>query len=879
MGLFISFSAMTYVKVTTKNVAAKDIELDFVQIKDSIKEELNLVEGAIDTTALILSYSMDRPLEEIRSRVVLGTPSINKFERVFWLNEADIYKPQNAVTLYSNITNEDPYMRESRDFTLTNLRKVLYKIPDVKNRSVLINDTVLRPDFQAYEGSADTSQVNAAFQPLIFVQNVYSGDKKLGRVIAITNIPRFLDKEWVNSHTGLVGLNLSFHSDIHAQKAYTFKRLGVSDYLQLSRSFEFVGADHRWRAQLVVGQIGHIALLAQRLPLGILFIGLFLTVVSVFYIYSNQGHSRKAETAFDALEQKNYELGIEVSERERLNQVLQKAEKEYRTLINTVNEVIFEIDIDGNVVFLNETWERLTGFSVANTLERNFFDLILPEDQEREIIAFKGLMRGAGAMEHDGHSSSYRSTTKLRTADGLYRTVELSLSILYPEFETDAILFVGTLADIEARKRAETALSEAEEKYRDIVQNAVAGFFQITPLGNILSANPAFVKILGFEAADTMLNTVDNVNEYLFKNEADKAQFFRALGHHGVVESYETQITNHKGDQLWVQLNARAIKDGTGEIKYFEGSMEDITRRKTTEVKLKEAMVLSDMANKAKSDFLSNMSHELRTPLNSIIGFAEIIKDEVLGPIENRQYWEYSRDIHESGSRLLRIINEILDIARIDAGERQLNEAKVDVNEIIETIMQLTLTKPDAQNLTVVNLCENKLPMVVGEELAIKQVLMNLMSNATKFTHDGGRVTISHELDNDGRLHISITDTGIGLDDVELEKALSPFGQADDSLKRTGTGTGLGLTLVQTLMDLHGGEFELVSQKNIGTTATISLPAKRVVIAAEEGRAAKTEEVVAQKKDLTDPGEIRFAQNDGLNEPATSASDKPKTIN
>jgi signal transduction histidine kinase len=253
------------------------------------------------------------------------------------------------------------------------------------------------------------------------------------------------------------------------------------------------------------------------------------------------------------------------------------------------------------------------------------------------------------------------------------------------------------------------------------------------------------------------------------------------------------------------------------------------------EMKLREAKIQSDLSSRAKSEFLANMSHELRTPLNAIIGFSEIIRDEVLGPIGNVQYKEYVRDIYDSGKKLLSIINEILDVSRIETGDRQLNEGVVDITRITRSCLDFIRPKLMAEKLVVVNLMEGAVPKVIGEELAIKQIILNLLSNAVKFTGEGGRITLSHEIDHEGQLRIAITDTGIGLDETEIEKALSPFGQVDSSLSRGGSGAGLGLTLVDSLIKLHGGRLELFSQKGVGTTATIVFPARRVAQELKEG--------------------------------------------
>ncbi len=332
---------------------------------------------------------------------------------------------------------------------------------------------------------------------------------------------------------------------------------------------------------------------------------------------------------------------------------------------------------------------------------------------------------------------------------------------------------------------------------------------------------------MGYEAPEHLLRVVKNANDTVYGNTRERQVFIRELEARGAIYNYETQVTTLGGERIWVNENVRAVRDESGNTLYYEGSMEDITQRKRAEIELREAKVRSDLANRAKSEFLANMSHELRTPLNAIIGFSEILYSESFGPIGQEAYKDYSRDIHASGKRLLKVINEILDISRIDAGERRLNENLVSIKPIVESCMKLLERKADSSKLTITNLLPD-LPTVIGEDLVIKQVILNLLSNAIKFTPHGGRVTISGEVGREGELRISVTDTGVGLDEQDIEKALSPFGQVNGELSRSNAGTGLGLTLVKALMDLHEGTVELFSKKGIGTTATVVFPPERV---------------------------------------------------
>ena len=550
----------------------------------------------------------------------------------------------------------------------------------------------------------------------------------------------------------------------------------------------------------------------------ILIMGGVVTAVGIAFVLYNLKQRRALAKINAELEQKNYDLEDQINERENLNFVLRQSENEHRLIIDAVSDIIFEVTDEGEIVFLNAAWTTITGFDTNQFLGKEFFSVLHPQDQELHRREFDLMLRG--------QRQNIRALTRIIAENTQYRTVEMTLSLIRQESEKD-LRVVGTFTDIEERRRAEKALSEAEKKYRTIVENAAGGIFQLTPEGLYLSANPALARILGYESPEDILRFVHNANDDVYGDAAARIEFNRLLEDKGEVLGHETEVIRGDGQRIWVNESIRTVKDDSGHVLYYEGSMEDITERKSAAIDLASAKLHSDLANRAKSEFLANMSHELRTPLNSIIGFSEIIKDEVFGPLEQRQYWEYAKDIHESGSRLLTIINEILDISKIEAGERQLNEGTVDLDKVVSSCVALMSEKITNGKLTVKQECAEA-PTLVAEELSIKQIIMNLLSNAIKFTPENGSVTIAVKVSHDGQMILSFTDTGIGLEEDEIQKALSPFGQVDTKHSRSGSGTGLGLTLVKSLTEIHGGELEMLSEKGIGTTVNVIFPAQRV---------------------------------------------------
>jgi signal transduction histidine kinase len=237
----------------------------------------------------------------------------------------------------------------------------------------------------------------------------------------------------------------------------------------------------------------------------------------------------------------------------------------------------------------------------------------------------------------------------------------------------------------------------------------------------------------------------------------------------------------------------------------------------------------AEAANRAKSSFLATMSHELRTPLNAVIGFSEMMQNEVFGRLGDPRYHAYAGDICDSGSHLLAIINDVLDLSKAESGKLELNEQLFDLRDVIADITRLTENRLGAAGLTGTIDLPAGLPLVRGDELKTRQMLLNLLSNAIKFTQPAGSVAVSVRDDCEHGVAITVADTGIGIAEQDLDRVLQPFEQADSSLARTHEGTGLGLPLVKAMIELHGGTLTLKSALNKGTEMTIVFPAERIV--------------------------------------------------
>src|SRR6187399_908364 len=284
-------------------------------------------------------------------------------------------------------------------------------------------------------------------------------------------------------------------------------------------------------------------------------------------------------------------------------------------------------------------------------------------------------------------------------------------------------------------------------------------------------------------------------------------------------QGYFAALTYQLYSSTLSTLQARAEKDALiGELEQAK-AISDEARRRT------------EAANIAKSRFLAQMSHELRTPLNAILGFSEVMKSEVFGPHAVPTYKEYAADIHNSGVHLLNLINEILDLSRIEAGRYKLNEEPVDLAHVVGDCNHLLQLRARNRGIRIQQMFEHDLPRLWADERACRQICLNLLSNAIKFTPQGGEVWLKVGWTAAGGQYMSVKDNGPGIPEDEIPIVLASFGQGTNAIKSAEQGTGLGLPIAKNLVDLHGGTFTLKSKLRFGTEVIVTFPAERVMSA------------------------------------------------
>jgi len=415
-------------------------------------------------------------------------------------------------------------------------------------------------------------------------------------------------------------------------------------------------------------------------------------------------------------------------------------------------------------------------------------------------------------------------------------------------------------SEIRVREIAETAWRESEERLRDIAESATDWFWEMDQDLRFTYVSDRFFEITGFDRRDVLGKTR---REFAGddRSEDERARLDRNLADleaHRPFRNFEYTVKTRAGGELSARLSGRPVFDANGAFAGYRGAGTDITATRAAEralVKAKEdlehrvdertkelqqevavrrrAQELADQASRAKTDFLANVSHEFRTPLNGIIGFSEILAGEVFGPLGAPRYREYAEDIIRSGHHLLALINDVLDVSRIEAGAMALHEEPVDLAHAARECVGLVRQRAETKGIAVTTEVQAQLPLLLADLTRVKQIVLNLVTNAVKFTERGGEVRIEVAWTEAGGHVLRVVDTGIGIDPEDIPKVLLPFGQAHRAFTRAHEGFGLGLSLVHSLTEEHGGLLEIDSTPGEGTAVTVRFPPERTVTGTE----------------------------------------------
>ncbi|MEO8301150.1 MAG: PAS domain-containing sensor histidine kinase [Rhizomicrobium sp.] len=367
-------------------------------------------------------------------------------------------------------------------------------------------------------------------------------------------------------------------------------------------------------------------------------------------------------------------------------------------------------------------------------------------------------------------------------------------------------------------------VTAGEASYRAFFDHAIEGIFRTTPGGHYLAVNQALADIYGYLSPEALIVGLTDISNQLYADPRRRDEFRELMQANDVVMNFVSEIYHRSGKHIWISENARAVRDWSGELLCYEGTVEDVTEKFEQERALRSALRQAEIANKMKAAFLAAMSHELKTPLNAVLGFSEIIRDEVLGPVGHDGYRDYAGDIHKSGTRLLTVINDVLDVTRLEGGLLTIESRPENVLDVAESAVKLARNITNDPRDIAIDIGPD-VPSLLVDPRRLAQALGNLLANALKFTPEMGTVRLCARLQPSGGVQLIVEDTGIGMAPETIVAALEPFRQLDGSLSRRFEGAGLGLSIAKALAELHGGVLKIQSAVGEGTNVTIALPA------------------------------------------------------
>jgi two-component system, sensor histidine kinase and response regulator len=372
-------------------------------------------------------------------------------------------------------------------------------------------------------------------------------------------------------------------------------------------------------------------------------------------------------------------------------------------------------------------------------------------------------------------------------------------------------------------RRLTKSLIDSAEKYRKIFENAIEGLFQFSPSGVIISANPAMAKMLGYSSPEALITRLDNTAENYYFHPEDYADFIALIQKANRVAGFERKFKRKDGSSFWGLMSGTSVCDPQGKLLYYEGFLVDITEQKQ-KTKADRARIIAEAASRSKSEFLANMSHEIRTPMNAIIGLAHLALKTQLTPKQH----DYLRKIEVSGLSLLGILNDILDFSKIEANKLEMESINFELQSVLDNVVNLISIKAEEKGLELLFNVGRLVPhALVGDPLRLGQILINLAGNSVKFTQTGQvMITVALEKSDCGPdktvLKFSVSDSGIGLTDEQIDGLFHAFKQADGSTTRKYGGTGLGLTISRRLVGLMGGDISVASVPGGGSTFTFT---------------------------------------------------------
>tara|TARA_R110000787_G_scaffold16622_25_gene50845 strand:- start:92694 stop:94610 length:1917 start_codon:yes stop_codon:yes gene_type:complete len=508
----------------------------------------------------------------------------------------------------------------------------------------------------------------------------------------------------------------------------------------------------------------------------------------------------------------------DITERVDLEKELSRAKADHELASQISHTGFWRVQLDPQVVFWSPEVYRIYGLSADQpvTMEQAI-SAYHPDDRPVVEEMVSEAIREAKPFEFELRITRPDSDVRYCNARGFCET----------DASGQVIAIFGTFQDVTSRVLAEKAQQESDWRYQQLYETSPVMLWTCGKDYIIEAVNDRFAQKLGYEKSELLKTDALRLATEPTKKLVQEVLRPKLLKD-GLYENELAGFVHRNGSVVEVEMTAY-LETGpdTDDFRVLASAV-DVSSRFEAERRLRRALEEAELANRTKSQFLANISHELRTPLNSIIGFSQFMSQELLGPLGNPQYLEYSQDILYSGEHLLNLINDILDITKIEAGETQVDEERVIIADVIESCLRMVRQRARAKGLMLrIDGGTEKAPVIRADERLFKQILLNLLTNAIKFTSEG-EITVRTGVVEDCPF-IEVSDTGIGIAEADQDSVLLPFVQIADAMTRNHEGSGLGLPLSKSLAELHGGHLVLTSKVGEGTTVRVNLPANRLL--------------------------------------------------
>ncbi len=496
----------------------------------------------------------------------------------------------------------------------------------------------------------------------------------------------------------------------------------------------------------------------------------------------------------------------------------------FETLANKSLTGIYLIQ-NGKFIYVNPKFEEITGYDSTELIGGDTLSYVFADDRDFVRTSAIHMLKNGNL----GEMYSYEFRIQRKTGETRW-VLETVSPILFQGRKTT----LGNIVDITERKKAEESLTASEARFRALIENAPVGISMSTPDGRILDVNRTLVDMYGYDSEEDMRS--HSVRD-LFRNPDDRNRLLRFIGEGHRGKAIEIEAKRKDGSVFWVSLSAIS-QNSIGGQQYIVITT-DITEKREMQIALHKAKAAAEAATEAKSEFLAHMSHEIRTPMNAIIGLSHLAAKGSLPPKQQ----DYLVKIQSSANTLMRIINDILDISKIEAGKLEIETIPFKLSQMLNNIANIFFQRAEEKGLKIRFETDGNVPQDLrGDPLRIGQILTNLIGNSLKFTQTG-EIVVSTSLDSkdaeNAILRFSVRDTGIGMTEEQRQKLFQPFAQADSSITRKHGGTGLGLIISKQLLERMGGHIGVESLPGKGSTFTFTIAA-----------GLQTEIPLAAKRDL-----------------------------